>query len=69
MLEHVRDYGKRWSFICQLMSENRTENSIKNRFISVLAKERSYQQTDLPEAAVVDSAMLRLRMEIGLPPK
>lgn len=39
LFESVRDYGKKWSYISKLMRELRTENGVKNRFLSVVDKE------------------------------
>lgn len=40
MLRLVLEKGKRWSEISKSMASSRTENSVKNRFNSLLKKEK-----------------------------
>ena len=40
MLKLVIEKGKRWSEISKSMASSRTENSVKNRFNSLLKKEK-----------------------------
>lgn len=39
LFESVQKFGKRWSYISKKMHELRTENGVKNRFLSVMDKE------------------------------
>jgi len=68
LFESVQQFGKKWSYISKKMKELRTENGVKNRFLSVMDKEISNCMTKkkIPssEEHIINKIIKRLREEL-----
>lgn len=68
LFESVRQFGKKWSYISKKMHEMRTENGVKNRFLSVMDKEISSCMTKkkIPssEDHLINKIIKRLQEEL-----
>jgi hypothetical protein len=73
LFESVRDHGKKWSYISKLMKELRTENGVKNRYLSVIDKEIGMslgrRKNSPTEEELVLRIIAKIKVELGLQEK